>query len=195
MRCKVLTTAPDSPRASRRAVTLDPPLGFSDHDYADCFEIRLTEADTHTAEQWARVALEELPGVVRRAVLWIHRRVLRLQLAPPASSTHILGWQVVNSEPDAIHLEARGPLIRAALILRRTQPTVTTFATFICYEQPVARVVWTIVGPLHRSIAPHLLMRGASFLGRAAQHASSSGAASSDSEELIDSTRATLPAD
>lgn len=145
-------------RARRIAVKPEPLLGPTAHDYADAFEIRLRQPDARSAEQWARSALEDSPWPVRWTVILAHRLVLRFQLAPPAATGHVLGIPIHSSRPDVIHLEATGPLLRAAIILRTVETTSLTVTTFGFYRRPTAaRVIWAVVGPLHRRIAPYLL--------------------------------------
>lgn len=146
-------------RARRVPVAADEPLiGSNRADYADAFEIRLLEADGRSAEQLARCALEQAPWQVRWVTGVAHRYLLRLRLGPGSSRDHLFGWKILTSQPDVVHLEARSPLLgRGVLVLRRADPTDAVITTYLFYARPAARVVWTVVGPLHRRIAPYLL--------------------------------------
>jgi hypothetical protein len=69
---------------------------------------------------------------------------------------------VVTSTPEVLRLEAAGPLLRGMIVGRKTDSSTLAFTTFLEYVRPApARVIWTLVGPLHRLIAPRLLERGA----------------------------------
>ena len=156
-------SAPSRIRARRLAVVPDEPLlrGVQS-DYADAFEIREPVPDPRTAEEFARCALETSARPVRWTIHAVHRHVLRLQLAPLSSSDHVLGWRVETSEPDVVHLTARSPLLGRASIVGRRVDTTIAITTSIVYTRPrAARAVWTVVGPLHRRIAPYLLERAA----------------------------------
>jgi hypothetical protein len=142
-------------------VTVDEPVA-AHADYVDAFEIRVPEPDDRTAEAWVRCALERLPTPVRWLVFTVHRSVLRFRLAPLGAPDHVLGWAIAVREPDVIVLQTSSSFLGATLIGRRSQPTHTSITTALHYRRPVrARVIWTLVGPLHRRIAPLLLERAA----------------------------------
>jgi hypothetical protein len=61
-----------------------------------------------------------------------------------------------------VRLEAESPLLRAVLVGRRTEDRATRLTTLLFFARPFAmRAIWTLVGPLHRRIAPYLLARAA----------------------------------
>jgi hypothetical protein len=130
-------------------------------DYADSFEVHTAVPDGRSAEQWARDALENAPAVVRGVVLLAHRHVLRFRLGPLQSADHVLGWRIRKSEPDVIELTADGPLMSGLILGRRTAPTAVRIETFVFFHRQRAATIWTLVGPLHRRIAPLLLKRAA----------------------------------
>ena len=139
----------------------DPALGGADFDYADCFEMRAAAPEERSMESLARAALEDVPLVLRGVILVAHRFILRFRLGPLSSAEHVLGWRIVTSAPDHVVLEADGPLIRGVMVGRNTGPSVTVLRTFVMYRQPAARHVWSVVGVLHRRVAPYLLRRAA----------------------------------
>ena len=131
-------------------------------DYADAFEILVPEPDGRTAEQWVRTGLEGAPPAMRTLIRVVHRVVLGFRLGPHPSPDHVLGWRIAASEPDVVRLEASSWLLRAVIVGRRVGLHTTRLTTFLFYERPLpARVVWTIVGPVHRRVAPYLLARAA----------------------------------
>ena len=145
----------------RSSATEDPEVRGS-VDYADCFEVSLDGPDHRPPLLWARAALEGMPPVLRAVVLVAHRRVLRLRLGPLAAEDHVLGWRVVESREDLVRLEADGPLIHGVLVGRRTGPTTVVLRTFVRFRRArLARATWTVVGPVHRRVAPYLLARAA----------------------------------
>jgi hypothetical protein len=156
-------TTERAPRANRVPVPAEEPLiGDALYDYADSFEIRAREPEERSAEQLARLALEQSPRFVRWTILFAQRYLLRLRLGPWSSPHHILGWTIVTSRPDVIHLEATSPLLgRGVLVGRKTDPTRVVFSTYVFYARPAARLAWAIVSPIHRIVARVLLERTA----------------------------------
>ncbi|KUI23438.1 hypothetical protein AU193_01430 [Mycobacterium sp. GA-1285] len=129
------------------------------YDYADAFEVEVAESDSRVAEQFMRDALERSAPALRSLVLLVHRHVLRFRLGPLAAPDHVLGWRILTSEPDVVQLEAQGPIGRGVLVLRRVTPARGVLSTFVFFRHPVAPVIWTIVGPAHRRVAPYLMER------------------------------------
>jgi hypothetical protein len=159
----------DAPHALRRAIVAPEPLvvGSARYDYADAFEIQLPAADTRSPEQLFRAALDQASSALRWAVPILLRHVLLLRLGPVSSPDHVLGWQILVSEPDVIHLEAVGSLIRADIIGRRVGPTDVVFTTFVFYARRApARVIWAIVAPVHRKTVGYLLERAVATANR-----------------------------
>ena len=150
-----------TPKVRRLPEVDDSAFGDAAFDYADAFEVRAITPDERTMESLARAALEDVPLALRVVILAAHRFVLRFRLGPLSSVAHVLGWRIVTSAPDCVVLEADGPLIRGVMVGRRSGPSVTVLETFVFYHQPAARPVWTVVGVLHRRIAPILLRRAA----------------------------------
>jgi hypothetical protein len=88
----------------------------------------------------------------------IHTMVLRFRLGPLASGDHIFGWRVMASDSEVLHLEAEGPLMRGIIVGRRAHPSTVVFTTFVVYMQRLpARIIWALVGPLHRLTVPYVL--------------------------------------
>ena len=153
--------AAQRPHARRTEVLVpDFLVGSPAYDYADAFEIDLPAAETRSPEQLFRAALDDAAWL-QRWVPVVHRHMLRFRLGPRLSADHILGWRIVSSSPDVIHLEASGPLILGVIVGRRTSQSTAIFTTFVFYERRVpACIVWAVAAPLHRRIAPYLLERG-----------------------------------
>lgn len=159
---------PERPRAHRCAVvTHEPRIGGARYDYADAFEIQLDQADGRLPAQLFRAAFERARWV-RWMVPIVHRYLLRFRLGTSSQPDHVLGWRIASSEADLIHLEADGPLMRGVIVARRARPTRLVLTTFVYYRRrALARIVWTVVGPLHRRVAPYLLERAATAPGLA----------------------------
>jgi hypothetical protein len=137
----------------------EPLIAGGRYDYADAFEVQLDESDARSAEEFARCALEDAPSLVRGVVWFAHRYLLRLRLGPRSSPDHVFGWKIRTSEPDMLCLEAQSPLLgRGVIVGRRPDRARTVITTYVFFARPaVARVLWTIAGPLHRQVAVYLL--------------------------------------
>jgi hypothetical protein len=149
-------------RAHRVPVPLHEPLiGDASYDYADSFEIRVPESDERSTEEFLRSAIEDAPPPLRELVWLVHRHVLRLRLGPRSSASHVLGWRIKTSERDVFRLEATSPLFgRGVIIGRRPDPTRAVVTTYLFHSRPtLGRAIWSIVGPLHRRVAPYLMER------------------------------------
>jgi hypothetical protein len=155
------STAEHTQHARRTQVVLPEGLvGSTAVDYADAFEIGLPEAAARSPEELFRAALDEVSWM-RRWVPIVHRHVLRFRLGPLESPDHVFGWRIQGSHADAVYLEADGPLVRGIIVGRKVNPATVVFTTFLTYVNSApARLVWALVGPLHRRIAPYLLERG-----------------------------------
>jgi len=144
-----------------KARRIQPQLDAS-ADYADAFEIPIGEHDSRTAEQAFRDGLGAEPGVSGRLVLWIHRHVLRFRLGPLSSPDHVIGWKIVHSDPDQFVLTTDGSLMRGQLALCRQADRHAVLTTQLFFRQrATARMVWAVVGPVHRAIAPRLIEHSA----------------------------------
>jgi hypothetical protein len=131
-------------------------------DYADAFELPTPQPDDRPVEQWMRAGLEGAPAAVRTLIVLVHRHVLRLKLDPPADRSRVLGWRIAEAGDDVVRLQASGTLADAVIIGRRIDAPGIRLTTALRYRRPaLARVVWAIIGPLHRRIAPLLLERAA----------------------------------
>ncbi|MEY2424332.1 MAG: hypothetical protein QOI95_4399 [Acidimicrobiaceae bacterium] len=137
-------------------------------DYADSFEIQLRESDSRSPEQFARCALEEAPQPLRWIIRAAHKHILRLDLGPDASPDHVFGWKILTSRADLLHLEAVSPLLgRAAILGQRVSPARSRITTYLFFAHTTpARALWTLAGPLHRTVAPILLEHAAASASR-----------------------------
>ncbi|MGH3966720.1 MAG: hypothetical protein ACRDTV_00990 [Mycobacterium sp.] len=131
-------------------------------DYADVFEIPILDGDLRTAEQAFRDALGGKLGPLGSVVRWVHHHVLRFRLGPYSSPEHIIGWAIVRSDRDEIVLATDGPLMRGQLTLQRRDGRRVVLTTRLHYRHKIAaRMVWAVVGPLHRVLAPRLMQHSA----------------------------------
>jgi len=142
-------------QAYPRVVGEQEQAGETAADYADVFEVPILDDDVRTAEQMLRDALGDSPGAGGSGVLWIHRHILRFRLGPYSLPDHLIGWPIARSDPDELVLTTGGPLMRGELTLRRQDRRRATLTTRLHYRHKIAaRTVWSMVGPLHRVVAP-----------------------------------------
>lgn len=158
MRLASTTTA--SPVRAQR-VSVDEEMVGARYDYADAFEVEAPASDAWTAEQWVRHVVEDAPPAVRRTIVFAHRFVLGLRLAPASSSDHVLGWDIAENRPDVLRLTAASPFMRAEIVARRLERSRIRMTTLGHYTRPVpGQLIWVAVGPMHRRFAPYLLEHG-----------------------------------
>ena len=162
------SVAPPRDGVLTRRITVreDSPIAVRTYDYADAFEVRTPEPVLGSPEGVARAALEGAPPAVRFGIWFAWHVLLRFRLGPRSGSPdHVFGARTVRSDQELIELELAGPLMRGVIVGRILDPTRNAATTFVFFERPLlARVVWTLVGPLHRTLAPYLLKHGATRL-------------------------------
>ena len=157
---------PGAPRAYRVPVTVEGWVEGDDrYDYADAFEIRAPELQGQSAEDLARLIVQEASPPVLWIIRVAHRHLLRFRLGPFSSPDHILGWKIVRRDRDTLVIEADSPLLRGVIVGRKTEQTCSVVTTYVFYKRPaLGRILLMIAGPIHRRIAPHLLERAAASL-------------------------------
>jgi hypothetical protein len=160
------STRSNARRPARRIAVFEaPPSAAAAHDYADAFEVVRSPTDRRSAEQWARDGFEALPVATRRSLLLVHRWILGFRLGPWVSAHHVLGWRIVTSEPELLHLEARSSLLNGHMVWRLHHERLT-MTTFLQYEmRTTASVVWAVIGNIHRGGGPYLLELAAAARG------------------------------
>lgn len=95
-------------------------------------------------------------------MLWIHRHVLRFRLGPSTAADHAIGWQILHSDAEQFVLTTDGSLMRGQLTLCRQADRYAVPTTQLFFRhRATARVVWAVIGPMHRAIAPRLIERSA----------------------------------
>lgn len=145
-------------QARRVEVGRPDPLALTDADYASSFEVVIADARVRAPQDWAREMFERAPGALRWPVLVGWRAVLRLRLGPAHSPDHVLGWQITQSTESALVLESGSTLLtaRKTFLVNASQIIVTTY---VRYERPLGRYIWSVVAPVHHRTEPLLLTR------------------------------------
>ncbi len=143
---------------ARRVAVSDPVP--PETNYASAFEIATGDADAHSAEEWVRTTFEHAPRSLRWFVLLGWTTVLRLRLGPRPSPDHVLGWRIVATTPERITLEVRSTLIVARKVVD-VRPATVAMTTFVHYERPLGRLLWSAVAPVHHRTEPLLLTSAA----------------------------------
>jgi Protein of unknown function (DUF2867) len=121
-------------------------------NYADCFTVAVSA--TRTSEEWLRLVVEAMPALFV-AVRAAHR-ALGLQLAPADSAEHIIGWEVLRSDPEACVLGNAGWL-GAPRIVGLAPPGQVVLATLIEFNGITGRALWAAAAPVHRAVACYCL--------------------------------------
>jgi hypothetical protein len=125
-------------------------------DYADAFLVETPDAQSRTAEQWARAVLEDAPIATRSQLLSGWSSIgLKVRLGPPDRT--VLGWRIRRNDPDLLLLGAHSWIgMPGELLFKRGQDAVV-FATFVQRRNPIARLVWRRVEGPHVRIVSRIL--------------------------------------
>lgn len=124
--------------------------------YLDITTETVNPALEASPERWARASLEDA-SAVGRSVAW--RALLNLRLKSGLSSDHVAGWKIVDRGAKWIRLEASSWFMTANIVFHEEDGQVS-FATYIRYDNPIAKIVWTPVSVIHRRLAPDVLRAG-----------------------------------
>jgi hypothetical protein len=135
---------------------------LAEPDYADAFEL-VTRADGPEAMGWARTTLEGAPLAVR-AVLVVGWRVLRFDLKPRSSADQVLGWTIVAADPGTVVLGIRSLVLGQSQLVFQVDGTRLVLSTLIRFKNRRARLIWSVVGIVHRPSLPYLLTHAAEKL-------------------------------
>jgi hypothetical protein len=125
-------------------------------DYEDAFVVDVGAAPERTAEQWARAVLEDASIVVRTALV-LGWSSLGLRLGAPWSDRFVLGWEVRCSTPKFVLLAAGSRVGMPAELLFKRQQDTLLFATFVQWENLLARAAWSGTEPVHRLVVRQIL--------------------------------------
>ena len=132
------------------------------HDFACAYEIAIDPHDRRSSEEWARAAWEGAPTPLRWFMLAGWRFVLGLRLGPRPSPDHILGWQIVESDPETTVCQLRSRFLNALNSFRIDEGRFT-WSTFVSYDRPIARFIWPPVSLIHRLLVRVALRRAANL--------------------------------
>jgi hypothetical protein len=130
-------------------------------DYASTFAVSVQGADDRSPEQWVRATFEGAPRAIRWFVVVGWHYTLGLRLVPRPSTTHVSGWKIMTSTPEAIILEVRSVLVTAQKVLR-VEGSQVRMTTFVQYHRRAARPIWWAIAPVHHRTEPYLLGHAAS---------------------------------
>jgi len=126
---------------------------MDDADYVDACIAQTPDASEHTAEEWARVVLEQTPTGRRAPLLW---HLLGLRLGPSGSAQHVQGWRIADRGESCIRVETSSWYMtgHAVALVDGDQLSI---ALFLRYDNPIAALIWRPVGALHRRGLPLML--------------------------------------
>lgn len=125
-------------------------------DYVDAFTAGLRGVHDRPAEEFARAAVEGA-SAAGRFIAW--RVLSHLRLGPCGSSGHIGGWEIADRSDAWVRLEARSWFMTVNVVFWVERARIW-FVTFVRYDHPVGRLIWTRVSAGHRAAVPSLLENG-----------------------------------
>ncbi len=134
-------------------------------DYLDLFTTPTSA--TATPEAWARAMFGDEPSLGER-LIW--RVLLGLRLADAWSPETVAGWTISGRTPEWIRLETRSRLLSANLVVHVGAETVG-LATFLRYDRPAGRWLWTPASAVHRLLVPGVLRTAEKVVRRRALRA------------------------
>ena len=146
--------APPSPQAVQvRDVPESVRAVVPGHDYVDLFEVPAPGATGWTAEEWARIALENA-SAAGRFLAWQLTLGLRLDHRP--SGERVVGWRIAERGERRLRLTASSWCMTADIVFLVDSDRLSV-ATFITYDRRIAELVWRPVSARHRALMPRLL--------------------------------------
>jgi hypothetical protein len=175
-----LTVVPDSIRGVAE---------LADLDYVDVFTATTSAAADRSAEEWARVALEDTPTGRSAPMLW---RLLGLRLGPMPSPDHVQGWRIADRGDDWIRIETASWLMTAHAVVQADDEHVS-LALFVRYDNPIAAFVWPPVSVMHRRAVPVILRQALDARGLRRRDRDRDDAASACSTSSVSDHAGTRP--
>jgi hypothetical protein len=79
---------------------------------------------------------------------------LRLKLRP--SPDHLLGWEIAERGENWMRIEAASWFLTGHVVMHIDEGRIS-FASFVRYDRPLARIVWPPVSLIHRQVALSLV--------------------------------------
>ncbi|MGH9271556.1 MAG: hypothetical protein ACRDZ2_09805, partial [Ilumatobacteraceae bacterium] len=130
----------------RRVIVSEPIAAERGVDYADAFELRLEEPERRPPEVWVRAGIDATPAWIKRI----------------AGAEEGLGSaRVLESDAEVVVLEDSDALMDTVMVGRNVDPQRRVLTTILHYRRPLlARVVWALVGILHRRTARQVVAGG-----------------------------------
>jgi hypothetical protein len=90
--------------------------------------------------------------------------VLQLRLGPLDDPGRVAGWAIVEEQPDRLVLAAESWHFVARLVFE-AGPQEARVTTRVTFRNPAGRLVWAVVGPVHRRAVPDILAAARRRLG------------------------------
>lgn len=126
-----------------------------------------------SAEQLARAAFEE-SSAWGRFLAWrvflglgLEPRPWMPPTVPRGAPDYLAGWKIVDRGDTWIRIQASSWFMTAFCVFEIDEGRAS-FATFVRYDRPVGRLVWTPVSAIHRRLALDVLRAGVRRLERGA---------------------------
>jgi hypothetical protein len=119
------------PRADRITISdqADSLCSLPRLDYSDAF--RVATDRVQAPETWARAVLEGPPAPIPACLHFLWAAAVRLDLAPRADRSRVLGWKIAARTERGIVLNSDAPGMRVQLVAL-VEPTAVSWTTFIC---------------------------------------------------------------
>jgi hypothetical protein len=122
------------------------------YDYADAFAV--DDVTTLSPRRWFDDYFAPRPWLAK-AVPAVHRIILGMRLDGPKDT---YGWSVEHETEREAVLAADGGLMSARIAAYSTADRAV-FATFVRYNHPTTRAIWSVVSIGHRHFAGRIVDR------------------------------------
>lgn len=124
-------------------------------NYEDVFEVMIRDAECLDAEDWAAKIFLGAPDALRA---FLDRAWSAAGLKSRNESFEdMLISRVVKKKPNAVVLKTRSHLGMEVRVVVYVLESRIGLATFMQLENLTGRLVWSVMAPVHRKIAPYLL--------------------------------------
>ena len=132
--------------------------GLSRVGYTDAF--RVETARRFSPVELARNVFEQPHPPLPATLHFLWSKIVRLDLTSRADRTRVLGWKVLTPSSDAVVLASDAPGMHVRLI-GVVEPAAVSWTTTIEYQKWYGRALFTVLGPVRRTLAGYLLARAA----------------------------------
>ncbi|MFE6861046.1 hypothetical protein [Nocardia sp. NPDC057668] len=129
---------------------------LADIGHIDATLLHIANADSHSAEQWARIILEGASAEMRADLERAWQKIA-LRRHPIGAARTVQGWPIAHIELDYALLQVASDFGFEGQLLFRRDARGVLLATFIRFDEAAGRAVWDLALPAHLRFVRTLL--------------------------------------